>query len=78
MKQLPDLHERMRAHHLTRARAATTPERRSYHLLLAAAIRKPDFYHHPEFEPDWRDARARWCARMRLASFTHQAIHTTW
>jgi hypothetical protein len=78
MRQMLDLHSRMRAHHLKRAKQSTDPERRAYHLLLAASIRKPDQFHREEFEPDWRNARARWCARMRLAAFTGNAIHVQW
>ena len=65
MKTPKSLHDAMRAHHLKRARESTDPERRRYHLLLAASIAgvtpAPGYF----VVPDWRDARARWCARMR-------------
>lgn len=73
-----ELHKRMRAHHMARARAATTSEEKVYHLQLAHSVRtktlppqRTAMFSVDEFmrpEPmNWRDARARWCARMRAA-----------
>jgi hypothetical protein len=68
MKQLQDLHARMRAHHLKRAREETDANRRAYHLLLASSVRKPSEQVKHFRETDWRDARERWCARMRMSA----------
>jgi len=72
MKTFLDLHERMRKHHLRRAAQSKDPHTRGYHLLLAASIHKPEAIVRQEFETDWHSARARWCARMRTATYANR------
>jgi hypothetical protein len=79
MKAMLNLHARMRAHHMRRAKEATTSAEKVYHLQLARSIetrRKPpvaeansvDEWYLEQGPMDWRDARARWCARMRAGA----------
>lgn len=73
MKQLKPLKYRIREHHMNRAYEATTLERYRYHMLLAASINLTPASYASCFQGDWRDARVRWCARMRAAEFARRA-----